>query len=81
MQVPNRPSPRPAAATNFSSFLRVCCGRYLALQAGGLIPADTRIPIRSLDADWELAGECAASRRHDGMAQYQNTGARDTTRA
>lgn len=42
---------------NFSSFLRVCCGRYLALQAAGRIPADTSVPIRSLDADWVLAGE------------------------
>ncbi len=43
--------------TNFSSFLRVSCGRYLALQVSGHIPADTDIPIRSLDADWVLAGE------------------------
>ncbi len=45
---------------NFSSFLRVSCGRYLALQAAGRIPADTAVPIRSLDADWVLAGEKAA---------------------
>ncbi|MCF8151293.1 MAG: ribbon-helix-helix domain-containing protein [Burkholderiaceae bacterium] len=43
--------------TNFSSFLRVSCGRYLALQVSGRIPADTDVPIRSLDADWVLAGE------------------------
>ncbi len=43
--------------TNFSSFLRVSCGRYLALQVSGRIPADTGVPIRSLDADWVLAGE------------------------
>jgi len=42
---------------NFSSFLRVSCGRYLALQASGRIPADTAVPIRSLDTDWVLAGE------------------------
>jgi predicted DNA-binding ribbon-helix-helix protein len=42
---------------NFSSFLRVSCGRYLALQVSGRIPADTSVPIRSLDADWVLAGE------------------------
>lgn len=33
---------------NFSSFLRVCCTRYLALQLSGEIPQDMRIPIRSL---------------------------------
>jgi predicted DNA-binding ribbon-helix-helix protein len=43
--------------TNFSSFLRVSCLRYLALQLSGRIPADVEIPIRSLDADWVLAGE------------------------
>lgn len=44
-------------SANFSSFLRVSCGRYLALQVSGHIPADTGVPIRSLDADWVLAGE------------------------
>jgi predicted DNA-binding ribbon-helix-helix protein len=43
--------------TNFTSFLRVSCLRYLALQVSGRIPADTEIPIRSLDADLVLAGE------------------------
>jgi predicted DNA-binding ribbon-helix-helix protein len=43
--------------TNFTSFLRVSCLRYLALQLSGRIPADTEIPIRSLDPDWVLAGE------------------------
>jgi predicted DNA-binding ribbon-helix-helix protein len=36
------------AVDNFSSFLRVCCTRYLALQLAGEIPQDMRIPIRSL---------------------------------
>ena len=45
---------------NFSSFLRVSCLRYLALQVSGHIPADTAVPIRSLDADWVLAGEKAS---------------------
>jgi predicted DNA-binding ribbon-helix-helix protein len=35
---------------NFTSFLRVCCQRYMALQVSGKIPADTRIPISSLNA-------------------------------
>lgn len=42
---------------NFSSFLRVSCLRYLALQVSGRIPADADVPIRSLDPDWVLAGE------------------------
>ena len=39
---------------NFTSFLRVSALRYEALVAQGRIPADTRIPIRSLDASTVL---------------------------
>ena len=46
-----------ADLSNFASFLRVSCARYLALQVAGRIPADRSVPIRSLDADWVLAGE------------------------
>jgi predicted DNA-binding ribbon-helix-helix protein len=35
---------------NFASFLRVCCGRYLALQLSGDIPADVSTPISTLDS-------------------------------
>lgn len=44
-------------AGNFASFLRVCCGRYLALQVHGELPADPAIPIRSLDASQILQRE------------------------
>lgn len=46
-----------ADLSNFASFLRVCCTRYLALTASGHIPADLSVPIRDLDADFVLAGE------------------------
>ncbi|MCM2475147.1 ribbon-helix-helix domain-containing protein [Rhizobium sp. CG5] len=42
---------------NFTSFLRVCCGRYLALQLSGDIPDNTDLPISSLDADRILTAE------------------------
>jgi len=42
---------------NFTSFLRVCCGRYLALQLAGDVPTDTRVPISGLDADGILEAE------------------------
>jgi predicted DNA-binding ribbon-helix-helix protein len=42
---------------NFASFLRVCCGRYLALQIEGEIPADRDVTIRSIDAKGILARE------------------------
>lgn len=48
---------------NFASFLRVCCGRYLALQLEGDVPRDLATPIRSLDADAILAREARRSGR------------------
>ena len=45
-----------AVAGNFSSFLRVCCLRYLLLQEKGRIPADLTVPVRSLDARAVLDG-------------------------
>jgi len=42
---------------NFASFLRVCCGRYLALQLTGGIPTDVSIPMTSLNAQRVLATE------------------------
>lgn len=42
---------------NFTSFLRVCCSRYFALQLKGHIPQDTSISILSLDADKILLEE------------------------
>ena len=47
---------------NFTSFLRVCCGRYLSLQLSGEIPRRTDIAIRDLDADAVLSAE--AKRYH-----------------
>ncbi|QEW07101.1 ribbon-helix-helix domain-containing protein [Nitrincola iocasae] len=48
---------------NFTSFLRVCVLRYLALQIQGDIPVNTDIPIGSLDAEQILLQE-QQSRRH-----------------
>jgi predicted DNA-binding ribbon-helix-helix protein len=42
---------------NFTSFLRVCALRYLALQLDGEIPRDSRVPITSLDAPQILKRE------------------------
>lgn len=52
---------------NFASFLRVCCGRYLALQLEGDVPRDLSTPIRSLDANAILAREARRSRRREGL--------------
>ncbi|MCB4771961.1 ribbon-helix-helix domain-containing protein [Ancylobacter sp. Lp-2] len=48
---------------NFASFLRVCCGRYLALQLEGEVPRDLSAPIAGLDADAILAREARRAAR------------------
>ncbi|HWP20792.1 MAG: ribbon-helix-helix domain-containing protein [Pseudomonadota bacterium] len=48
------------AVGNFTSFLRVCALRYLALQVQDRIPRDLSVPIRSLDARQVLAPRRAA---------------------
>jgi predicted DNA-binding ribbon-helix-helix protein len=45
---------------NFTSFLRVCCTRYLSLQLLRVIPEDVSVTIRSLDANDVLALERTA---------------------
>lgn len=50
---------------NFSSFLRVCCARYLMLQLTGDVPRDTNRAIRSLDAEAILAREAQRLARGD----------------
>lgn len=47
---------------NFTSFLRVCCMRYLALQLSGDIPVNDSITLGALDADAILSNE--TTRRH-----------------
>jgi len=42
---------------NFTSFLRVCAGRYLSLQVEGQVPTTKSISIASLDADRILVEE------------------------
>ena len=42
---------------NFTSFLRVCCARYLDLQLTGDVPTDTTQPIAGLNAPAILGRE------------------------
>ena len=44
---------------NFTSFLRVCCGRYLDLMARGEIATDESSPLSEVDADSILGRESA----------------------
>jgi len=54
---------------NFSSFLRVCCGRYLTLQLAGEVPRDSGRPIRDLDAEGILRREAARMAEGDQAAR------------
>lgn len=45
---------------NFTSFLRVCCGRYLALASLGEVTRDSATPLAGADAPGILARERAA---------------------
>jgi len=42
---------------NYSSFLRVCCSRYLALQLTGQIPTNVDVSLSTLPADEILHSE------------------------
>lgn len=52
---------------NFASFLRVCCLRYMALQADGGIPVDVSVPIRTLEPG-EVLGRDRFSQRKASVA-------------
>ncbi len=56
---------------NFASFLRFCCGRYLALQLSGDVPADATIALRDVDASRILARE--NRRRDPASGQHRET--------
>jgi predicted DNA-binding ribbon-helix-helix protein len=53
---------------NFASFLRVCCGRYLALQLSGGIPTDLAIAVNSLNPEQVLATEGTRGVRRSRLA-------------
>ena len=49
--------PSAREISNFASFLRVCCGRFLALQVSGDLSTDPASPIDSVDASAILERE------------------------
>ena len=54
---------------NFASFLRVCCGRYLALISAGQISGALTDSLRDVQADAILPRETAS--RHARVAQIE----------
>ncbi len=47
---------------NFTSFLRVCCSRYLALMAAGEVSRDLQHPLSNVDANGILQREARFNR-------------------
>ncbi|AZP11781.1 ribbon-helix-helix domain-containing protein [Undibacterium parvum] len=45
---------------NFSSFLRVCCLRYLSLMADGDVPRDKQLPLSALHNNQNTQPQIAA---------------------
>ncbi len=51
---------------NFSSFLRVCCARYLSLMAEGELPSSLGEPLANVAADSILERECERYASREG---------------
>lgn len=50
-------------AGNFTSFLRVCCARYLSLAADGYLQRDTNTPLAQVNASEILQQESVLSNK------------------
>ncbi|MFC3151315.1 ribbon-helix-helix domain-containing protein [Litoribrevibacter euphylliae] len=57
--------------SNFSSFLRVCCGRYLSMTSDGLLQRDLNEPLESVDSSRLLKEEQAHSELRQTRRQKQ----------
>ena len=56
---------------NFTSFLRVCCSRYLSLIADGDLSRETRLPLEKVDAKNIIQRE--ALRKNQRSALFNNS--------
>ena len=56
---------------NFTSFLRVCCSRYLSLIADGDLSRETRLPLEKVDAKNIIQRE--ALRKHQRNALFNDS--------
>ncbi|MEM8984766.1 MAG: ribbon-helix-helix domain-containing protein [Pseudomonadota bacterium] len=52
---------------NFTSFLRVCCSRYLSLVADGRLERDVHAPLSEIDASRVLEVEASDSAKRFGV--------------
>ncbi|GLQ30254.1 ribbon-helix-helix domain-containing protein [Litoribrevibacter albus] len=55
--------------SNFSSFLRVCCGRYLSMTSDGLLQRDLNEPLELVDSSRLLQEEQAHSQLRQSRRQ------------
>jgi predicted DNA-binding ribbon-helix-helix protein len=62
---------------NFTSFLRVCCARYLSLIAAGEISSNPAHPLRDAPADAILAREATKLRQRGAQLRALPAGMRN----
>lgn len=58
---------------NFTSFLRVCCGRYLSLAADGLISREMQSPLAELEASTLLSQEQLKGKQRESLLRDTRT--------
>lgn len=55
---------------NFTSFLRVCCSRYLSLIADGDLSRETRLPLEKVDAINIIEREALRKNQRSALFNY-----------
>ena len=55
---------------NFTSFLRVCCSRYLSLIADGAISREVELPLSDVDAKHIIGQETFRSKQRKALFNY-----------
>jgi predicted DNA-binding ribbon-helix-helix protein len=55
---------------NFTSFLRVCCSRYLSLIADGAFSREVELPLGDVDAEHIIEQEVSRSKHRKALFKY-----------
>jgi predicted DNA-binding ribbon-helix-helix protein len=57
---------------NFTSFLRVCCSRYLSLIADGAISREVELPLDDVDAKYIIGQETFRNKQRKALFNYSS---------
>lgn len=58
---------------NFTSFLRVCCSRYLSLIADGDLSRETELPLEKVDAKHLIERETLRQKQRSTLFNFSET--------